>query len=148
MSCGSEPSGRPVHRSLKRMAWCLGMLSGLIGAIVFIGWMLGIVPLRDLTGVVTMKTNTALATLLAGAALLLFIPAQARPGRRSAGRVCAAIVMLLGMLTFSEHVIGLNLGIDQLLATEPAGAGATLPLRAYRFHRSGSRSWRDGQWRL
>jgi PAS domain S-box-containing protein len=100
----------------------LGVLSGLIGAIVFAGWMLGIAPLRDVTGVVTMKTNTALATLLAGVALVLLIPERAGPGRRWAGRVCAVVVMLLGMLTFSEHLIGWNLGIDQMLVTEPPGA--------------------------
>ncbi len=40
------------------------------------------------------------------------------------------MVLLLGALTFSEHLIGWNLGIDQLLATEPPGAaGAISPNR-------------------
>ena len=72
--------GRPLHRRLVHAAQCFGVLSGLIGVIVFAGWMLGIAPLRDLTGVVTMKTNTALATLLAGAALVLLIPVEVGRG--------------------------------------------------------------------
>ena len=72
------------------------MLAALTGAIIFAGWMLGSAPLRDLTGVITMKTNAALGLLLAGAGLVLLIPAEAGRGRRWAGRVCAAIVLLLG----------------------------------------------------
>ena len=32
---------------------------------------------------------------------------------------------MIGLLTLSEHVLGWNLHIDQLLFTEPAGALAT-----------------------
>ena len=98
---------------------------------VFAGWMLlGPAVLREWSGAIYMKTNAALGLLLAGAGLVLLIPAEAGPGRRWAGRACAAVVLLLGALTFSEHLIGWNLGIDQLLATEPPGAaGVTSPNR-------------------
>jgi PAS domain S-box-containing protein len=106
------------------------MLAALTGAMVFAGWMLGIAPLRDLPGAIVMKTNAALGLLLAGTGLVLLIPGEAGRGRRWAGRICATIVLLLGALTFSEHLIGRNLGIDQLLATEPPGAaGAISPNR-------------------
>ena len=121
---------RPLHRRLVDVARGVGVLSALTGVMVFAGWMLGISPLRNLTGVVTMKTNTALGLLLAGTGLVLLIPAEAGRGRRWAGRVCGAMVLLLGSLTFSEHLFGWNLGIDQLLATEPPGAaGAMSPNR-------------------
>ena len=81
-------------------------------------------PLRDLAGAFTMKTNAALGLLLAGASLVLLTPAEAGRGRRWAGRGCATMVLLLGALTFSEHLVGWNLGIDQLLATEAPGAAA------------------------
>ena len=56
--------GRPLHRWLVHVVRGLGMLAALTGATVFAGWMLGIAPLRDLTGEITMKTNTALGLLL------------------------------------------------------------------------------------
>jgi peptidoglycan/LPS O-acetylase OafA/YrhL len=118
----------PLHWWLVHLARGLALLSGLIGATVLVGWMLGVAPLRDLTGVITMKTNTALAMLLAGAGLVLLIPQQTTRGRRYAGQACAAVVLALGAMTFSEHLIGWNLRIDQLLATEPPGAaGVTSP---------------------
>ena len=121
---------RPLHRWLVHVARCLGVLSGLIGAAVFAGWMLGVSPVYDATSVITMKTNTALATLFAGAALVLLIPEQVGLGRRWVGRICAAVVLILGALTFCEHLLGWDLRIDQLLATElPGAAGVTSPNR-------------------
>ena len=107
------------------------MLAALAGAMVFAGWMLlGPEVLREWTGPVYMKTNTALALLLAGVGLVLLIPEQIGARRRWAGRACAMVVLLLGTLTFSENLVGWNLGIDQLLATEPPGAaGVTGPNR-------------------
>ncbi len=81
--------GRPLHRRLVHVARGLGMLAALTGAMVFAGWMLGIAPLRDLTGAIIMKTNAALGLLLAGTGLVLLIPAEAGRGRRWAGRICA-----------------------------------------------------------
>jgi two-component sensor histidine kinase len=122
--------GRPLHQWLVHVARGLGILAALAGATVFAGWMLGIAPLRDLSGAIIMKTNTALGLLLAGTGLVLLIPAQTGRGRRWAGRICATIVLLFGALTFSEHLLGWNLGIDQLLASEaPGAAGAVSPNR-------------------
>ena len=131
MSRRGEPRVRPLERLLVRAAWVFGVLSGLTGAIVFAGWMLlGPAALQEWSGPISMKTNAALAMLLAGAGLVLLIPEQATGGRRGAGRMCAAVVLALGALTFSEHVFGWKLGIDQLLATEPPGAaGVTSPNR-------------------
>ena len=131
MSRRGEPRVRPLERLLVRAAWVFGALSGLTGAIVFAGWMLlGPAALQEWSGPISMKTNAALAMLLAGAGLVLLIPEQATGGRRGAGRMCAAVVLALGALTFSEHVFGWKLGIDQLLATEPPGAaGVTSPNR-------------------
>ncbi len=96
---------RPLHRWLVHVARGLGMLAGLAGAMVFAGWMLGIAPLGDLTGAIIMKTNAALGLLLAGTGLVLLIPAEAGRHRRWAGRICATMVLLLGALTFSEHLL-------------------------------------------
>jgi signal transduction histidine kinase/ActR/RegA family two-component response regulator len=72
----------------------------------------------------TVKTNTAVA-LAAGALANLLLLDRRRRGRVLAGRVLAALEATIGGLTLSEHVVGWDLGIDQLLATESAGALAT-----------------------
>jgi len=131
--CGAVvmAKGRPLRRWLVHVARGVGVLVALTGAMVFAGWMLGIAPLCNLTGgAIVMKTNAALGLLLAGAGLILLTPEEAGRGRRWAGRACGAMVLLLGALTFSEHLLGWNLGIDQLLATEsPGAAGAMSPNR-------------------
>src|SRR5205085_8319500 len=72
---------------------------------------------------ITMKANTALGLIACGASLTLLIR---RPGRRSwVAFVLAAAAGAIGALTLSEHLFGWNLGIDQLLFREPAGAAAT-----------------------
>ena len=75
-------------------------------------------------------TNIAIALMLAGAALLLLGAKEPGAGRRWPGLAAAMMVLLVGALTLSEHVFHYNLGIDQLLAAEPAGAiGVTSPNR-------------------
>ena len=52
------------------------------------------------------------------------------PPRYQIGRVLALLVTLIGALTLTEYLFDLNLRIDQLLFTEPAGAvGTYLPGR-------------------
>ena len=98
----------------------------LMGIVVLIGWFSGMPALTTL-GLPgpTVKTNTAIA-LTAGAlaTLLLSDRRRRRPYVVAAGAL-AALQALIGGLTFSEHLIGWDLGIDQLLATETAGAAAT-----------------------
>jgi PAS domain S-box-containing protein len=89
-----------------------------------------------LPGLATMKANTALAFILAGASLWLLqtlSPASGRDGRgrgrtRRVAQVCAIIVVLLGLLTLSEYLFGWDLGIDQLLFKN-SGVGASPPVR-------------------
>ena len=73
----------------------------------------------------TVKTNAAVCLLCGGLANLLFISPRARRWRPAA-YVFAATTAIVGALTISEHVSGWDLGIDQLLASEPPGAQATM----------------------
>jgi hypothetical protein len=58
-----------------------------------------------------MKANSALGLVCAGAALWLLAPAE-QGLRRWLGRALAAIVLLIGVLTLAEHLVGFDLGID------------------------------------
>jgi signal transduction histidine kinase len=93
-----------------------------VGSIVVVGWILGLEGLKGLSGPITMKANTALAIIAAGASLLLLGDHAAA---RLVGRACAAIAGAIGLLTLSEHVVGWSLGIDELFFREVPGAIAT-----------------------
>src|SRR5512133_3527719 len=101
-----------------------GVTALLIGSAYFLAWMAGAAA-RWGASTVTMKTNAAVACTLAGAALLLSTRKAARAS--DVARILAsALVLVIGLLTLSEHVLHVDLGIDQLLAREPPGALATM----------------------
>ena len=85
----------------------LGVMS--LGLAVMAGWMLGIEPLKHvLPQLASMKFNTALGFLLAGAALHV----RGTPALRLG---LAGAVGLLGALTVVEYLAGSDFGIDQLV---------------------------------
>jgi len=101
---------------LNRLArWCaISVL--LIGLLVLAGWALQIEALKSiLTGLATMKPNTALAFVLAGIALGLRQHSALRSG-------CALAVMLLGGLSLAQDFSGASFGTDELLFRDLAGA--------------------------
>jgi PAS domain S-box-containing protein len=112
---------------LGNVAMAFGVLVALVGMGHLVAWFSGYMVNRGFS-TITMKTNTALALLLEGLGLLLLASPQAGLARRWAGRGMAALAALIGLLSLSENLIGWNLGIDQLLAIEHAGAlGAAAP---------------------
>ena len=97
-------------------------VAGVIALIVFAGWAADVEPMRrGYVGRIHMLPNPAVGVLLAAFALwVLREPARgARSARTSArrrvARGCAAIVMLIGAITFAERMTGWNAGIDLLL---------------------------------
>ena len=102
---------------LGRVATGCALAVMLLGLAVMIGWLLGIEPLkRLLPQLTTMKFNTALGFLLAGAALYL----RGKPALRLG---LAGGVGLLGALTLGQEVAGVDFGIDQLFVRAAAMAG-------------------------
>jgi signal transduction histidine kinase len=93
------------------------------GALVLVGWQFDLQILTSLTGQITMKANAALGLLSSGVALVL-VGATSR-GARLIGQLFGVLAGLIGTLTLSEHIVGWNLGIDELLFSELPGAAAT-----------------------
>lgn len=112
---------RARHVRCRVAAIGTGSVVAAVGAWYLGAWLFGLMTEHGITSM-TLKTNTALGLLLAGLALVLLVPERTGPARRWLGRLCATIVFVLGALTLSEHLIGWDLGIDQLLAKEPPGA--------------------------
>jgi signal transduction histidine kinase len=111
-----------IHRTTSRGAAALVILAG---AFSLVGWLFNVDALKSIYGSITIKGNTSLALLLAGLALCFLNSSEAKMFLRRTGQACAVIVLLIGLLTLSEHIFGWNLGIDQLLFAEPAGSPAT-----------------------
>src|SRR5688572_24862365 len=108
-----------------------GCAIAIVGSIVLFGWALEIDALKGIYGPITMKANTAVALLLTGIALWAHARGVARTIERRdkltrlLGMGSAATAGTIGALTLSQHLVGWELGIDQLLFTEPVGAAAT-----------------------
>ena len=110
-------------RSLSRAA---GVLLALLGALVLLGWRLDVPILMGPGPGITMKANTAIAFILAGASLLLVEPGRRWPAFARTGQMLALGAGAIGAATLSQHLFGWNLGIDELLFTEAPGAAATM----------------------
>src|SRR5258708_312783 len=119
----SVKSSRFVSRS-KSFSRAAAVVAILIGAVALVGWLADITWLKSIYGDITMKANTAVALMLMGASLWL-LPSASHKSASTIGKICAAAAGLIGLLTLTEHVIGWNLHIDQLVFTEPPGALAT-----------------------
>src|SRR6185295_1869655 len=78
-----------------------------------------------LPSLTTMKANTALAFILAGVSLWVLQKEHTSQRAILIGQACAAFVALTGMLTLSEYVLDLDLGLDQLLLKESSGTVGT-----------------------
>ncbi|MGA2060584.1 MAG: ATP-binding protein [Thermoguttaceae bacterium] len=99
----------------------------LIGMIGLLGWIFDIGIFKQfLYFGIAIKANTAIALIVAGLSLCLFILDQQHGWARRTGQVCAALALIVGMLSLSEHAVGWNLGIDQLLFHEPPGPPGSL----------------------
>ena len=102
-----------------------------IGISGFLGWVFHNDFLKRIhPSLVTMKANTAICLILVSASALLLRDPAAADWKRRTGQVCAAVVLLVGLLTLSEHLFGWDLGIDQLLFQETVNqAGLSFPGR-------------------
>ena len=111
------------------LARIAGALTVLLGMLVVAGWSLDIPALKSvLRGAVEMKANTAVALVLAGAALFIS-GSRAAPPLQGLARAMALIVAALGLVTLSQYVFGWRLGIDELLFRDTANAYNAIPGR-------------------
>src|SRR6185503_414060 len=107
------------------------MLAFCIGAAAFLGWVLENEFLKRIhPSLVTMKANTAVFLMLVAISVLLIQDPSASSIKRRVSQACAALVALVGLLTLSQHIIGWDARIDQLLFVETkTEAGLSFPGR-------------------
>lgn len=123
----ADPVQVALLRGLARAAGAAGVA---LGVGVLMGWIFDIPSLKSVfPGLATMKANTALAFLLSGIALG-GAGSGSNPWPRRAARVCAALTVLIGLVTLGEYLLGWNPGIDEWLFRDlDARIGAGSPGR-------------------
>jgi signal transduction histidine kinase/ActR/RegA family two-component response regulator len=105
-------------------AQAVSLLVTLAALVVLTGWILRIPELTSLSlPGPTLKTNSALCLACVGLANLLFASTEGR--WRWLARALSLLAFAVGAATLAEHIGGWDFGIDQLIASEPAGALAT-----------------------
>src|SRR5574337_1246390 len=118
MSIHSHP--RQLSSRLRWIPQAVSAGAIVVGGLVLIGWWRDVAVLKvSASGFPTMHANTALAFVLIGVSLWLLQAESVSGWSRPVAQVCAAAVALIGLLTLSEYLFGWDLGIDQLLVTEP-----------------------------
>ncbi|MGH7803741.1 MAG: PAS domain S-box protein, partial [Candidatus Binatia bacterium] len=94
----------------------------LLGWGVLVGWLFDNTTLKSVApGLVSMKPNNGVGFILLGAALWMLRAEPVPRRQRSRASACVAIVAALGALTLVEYLVGVDLGIDQLLFRESEG---------------------------
>lgn len=124
-------SAPPLYNSslvirLRTASVVCGAAGTLIGLTVLLGWISGNDLLKGaFFAGITMKTNAALCLVLVGGAVVL-VAVQQRSALHGWLRHGSAVLVLgVAAATLSEHVLGFNFGIDELLFRESAGALGT-----------------------
>ena len=105
----SEPRALGTWISIGALA--AGALTTLLGVVVIVGWHTGARTLiQVLPTFVPMQYNTALGFVLCGLGLLLGLW-----GRPRLAVIAGGLAVLVGGATLSEYLLGMDLGIDELL---------------------------------
>ena len=136
---GIENTRTPQRPSLADTPMLAGTTAAAVGVVVLVGWILGADPLRSmLLGPLVMKANTAVCLVLMGVGVVLLSrPAAAR--NRWVGLALIAVSTSIAIVTLSQYVTGVDLGIDQLLFRDTpgqvgtVGAGRMSPLTTLSF---------------
>lgn len=121
---GQSNHYRALSIGLAALAFC-------IGGAALMGWIFNIEVLKRIhPALVTMKANTAVCLMLVAASVFLLQDRTASQSKRIISLLCGAIVAFVGLITLSEHIVGWNTGLDQLLFYESkAEAGLSFPGR-------------------
>ncbi len=97
----------------ERLSKLFASISIVVGALVLLGWTFNLQLLKSILPVfVSMKANIAIGFVLLGFSLILN---QKEKNARLFSRIFTVFVLLLCLLTLSQYLFNINLGIDQLI---------------------------------
>ncbi|MGC4057071.1 MAG: hypothetical protein QM743_02985 [Chitinophagaceae bacterium] len=117
----------------------LTILPVVICLLVLFGWRNDFTILKSFNaGYTTMKANTALCVLGTSIALMLLSLQSAEAVFRRLVLLCLAIPGIISVLTLSEFIFDVSLGVDQFFIRDrtPSTAHAPFPGRMSQAHRT------------
>jgi PAS domain S-box-containing protein len=120
----TPPHSDSLHRLERVLTWLVpaaSVLAVLVASLDLLGWALGsrlLIRIVPLSGAGMMMPNTAIGFVMSGTALWLLHEEEADWRRRGPGQALALATLLLGGLTLSEYIFGVDLGIDLLFFSE------------------------------
>jgi hypothetical protein len=127
---------------LQLIARIAGGAIAALGLVVMAGWHLQSATVLQLRSTFApMQYNTALSFLLCGTALLALTYSWSR-----LAAACSAVVTAIGLLTLSQYLLGIDIGIDQLLikasiTVQTSHPGRMAPNTAVCFILAGTALW-------
>jgi diguanylate cyclase (GGDEF)-like protein len=116
----------------RRLSWSVASVGSLsviaLGAVVLLAWAIRSELLQSFgAGPLGMKVNAAICFVLLGAAV--FARRRAGALRHLAQRTAGVVVVTVGALTGLEYLLGIDLGLDQLVFADPTSVLDTPPGR-------------------
>lgn len=119
----SDPN---VLRRCRTITTASAFIVAISGCLALCGWAFHLPTLTSLLSPgVTMKANTSIGLFIAGVALFLLRRPEVSPSARRVAHGLSFVLLCLGLGTLSEHLVGWDLGIDQLFFNEAPGAVGT-----------------------
>jgi PAS domain S-box-containing protein len=126
----SLPATKSIDYAFARFAYMAGTLAAALGLLGILSWVIGAPsPQAYSYGLATMKMNTAVVLLLDGLAVALIARPASHGLAARLSRTFAGAGALIALITLAEYATGLNLGIDQLLVSQPEPHGDSPPGR-------------------
>jgi hypothetical protein len=113
-------------RRLLRGAQACGLATAAVGALALVGWGFDIVLFKQLHPELgAMAPGSAVALVLAGTTLWLVHPALDGTWWGRGGRVLPWLVLAISGLTLGQYLLDIQLGIDELMFSDPEHAVQT-----------------------
>ncbi|WP_108425320.1 response regulator [Flagellimonas amoyensis] len=100
---------------LKRTILIIAAFINVVSILAILGWMLRIESLTQVVaGLPTMKFNTAFCFILLGATIILIV----KHYNLAVAHVVNGILLVIGLVTFSQDILGVNFGLDQFFVQD------------------------------
>jgi diguanylate cyclase (GGDEF)-like protein len=113
----TSPSDERFAEAVHAFAGVAACITIVVGIAVLLGWILDVQTLKSVApSLVSMKANTAIGFVLAGACLWLVRDENASREHRQDARALASLLAVLAVLTLAEYVFGVDLRIDHLFS--------------------------------
>jgi|GEM_PF-3555874 len=120
-----------IHRLQKtfdRTATSSCLVTGVVATLVLLGWHFDISLLKSVSrNYITMKANTSVGLIWLACSLWLLRMESAPRWKSIAGKTFAVLTFALAAVTLSQYLLDWNLGIDELLYTDPSTVKGLFP---------------------